>query len=446
MNGNCKRGNDSENKGKRRAEITELDIRKGKVGWYLNEKNLVGSLKLEGFTNLRTLIISSHQLIELDLSECKSLAELDCRSNELTSLNVNGCSNLKNIDCSNNNIRKLDLSTCPKLEVVNVNNCLELTSEKIKSNLYYNEEKGKLVKDDSKVKSGPQITKAKDGDTRNILIIGITGNGKSALANTLSDTSVANHFKEGSSSTSVTKNFQKSDIFEWQGKRYRIIDNIGFGDTNNISDKDVLFEIGKGIHSSKEGINQILFVFKGRFSPEHRAAFNLFKNLIAETKIIGFTTLVRTHFENFRTQQECQKDKDALLTQGREVTEIVNSCKDIIYVDNPSTQTSGDEKKRAKSKERVLNHLAENCQEIYKLKEWDSIHDQVAKCMNQIEKKEQELVQTDNSSEKTKLQGEIKENKNKIAEEVNVGLEASFGPLSAWIEVKNPNIWPFNKK
>src|SRR5207244_2262948 len=99
-----------------------LDIRKGKVGnnFFNNSKKLVGSLKLEGFTNLRTLIASSHQLIELDVSECKNLVELDCRSNELNNLNINGCSNLKKIDCSNNNnLNELDLSTCLKLEEVN---------------------------------------------------------------------------------------------------------------------------------------------------------------------------------------------------------------------------------------------------------------------------------------------------------------------------------------
>src|SRR5687768_14361993 len=118
LNGTCQRENDPENKNKTRKEITHLDIRKGKIGSFLSggDKNLVGSLKLERFTNLRTLIIFSHQLIELDVSECKNLVELDCRSNELNNLNVNGCANLKKLDCSNNNLSELDLTTCFKLE------------------------------------------------------------------------------------------------------------------------------------------------------------------------------------------------------------------------------------------------------------------------------------------------------------------------------------------
>src|SRR5580765_7263873 len=107
--GICKRDNDLENNGKARKGITLLDIRKGKVGngIFGRNKNLIEDLKLDGFAKLRKLIISSHQITELDVSNCPNLEELDCHGNELTSLNVTGCSNLKKINCSNNNIEKL---------------------------------------------------------------------------------------------------------------------------------------------------------------------------------------------------------------------------------------------------------------------------------------------------------------------------------------------------
>jgi len=212
IDGVCKRDNDVENnKDKKREEITELDIRKGKIGngFFRKNKNLVGSLKLKRFANLRKLIISSHQLISLDVSDCSNLEELDCRSNELTSLNVSSCSSLKKIDCSNSHLKELDLSTCARLEEVNINNCpKELTENKgsIKSSLDYDAEKSKLVK--GLAKNSPQINSVKEDDIRNILIIGITGSGKSALANTLSDKSDVNKFGEKDSGASVTKNFQ----------------------------------------------------------------------------------------------------------------------------------------------------------------------------------------------------------------------------------------------
>jgi hypothetical protein len=212
--GVCKRDGDLENKDKSRKGITSLDLRKGKVGngFFNNNKNLTEDLKLAGFTNLRKLIISSHQLTSLDVSNCPNLEELDCHGNELTSLNVTGCTNLKKIDCSNSPLRELDLSTCSKIEEVNINSCPNLIEEAINSNLNYDVDSGKLAK--GSVKNSPQITKAKEDDVRNILIVGITGNGKSALANTLSDASDSNHFQEKSSSTSATKSFQESNIFE----------------------------------------------------------------------------------------------------------------------------------------------------------------------------------------------------------------------------------------
>ena len=214
IEGVCKRDNDPENKGKKREEVTILDISQGKVGsnYFSDGKTLVGSLKLERFTNLRTLIVSSHQLISLDLSDCPNLEELNCQNNELTNLNVINCSNLKKINCSNNNIERLDLGACTKLEEVNINNCPNLTEEAIKSHLTYDVEKGKLAK--GSAKSSPQIRKVGEDDIRNILIVGITGNGKSALANALSDKYGSNEFGEGNFSISVTKNFQKSEVFQ----------------------------------------------------------------------------------------------------------------------------------------------------------------------------------------------------------------------------------------
>lgn len=63
--------------------------------------------------------------------------------------------------------------------------------------------------------------------------------------------------------------------------------------------------------------------------------------------------------------------------------------------------------------------------------------------MNQITEKEQQLAQTSNVSEKSRLQNEINETKGKIAEEVNVTLEAEISALpklTARIEMKNINI------
>jgi GTP-binding protein EngB required for normal cell division len=458
---------DKEYPANRRSEITELDISRGKVKrWPNHERTLKGDLNLRGFNNLRTLKCSGHELTNLYAGGCQYLTNLECQNNQLNSLNINGCSNLEKVNGSNNYISNLDLSTCAKLKEVNlflnnsleeidISNCPKLN----KIGFGFTRNKGKLVKVSQTVPA--------ESSVRNILIIGITGNGKSALANTLTNTS---KFGESCFGVSATKNFQSSNTFEWEkdGKKakYRIIDNIGFGDTAKITKADILYKIGEGISSAQEGINQVLFIFRGRFSPEHVKVFNVFKEFVSETGISRFTTLVRTHFENFQTPEECDKDRDALLTQSPEIIEIIDSCNGIVYVDNPAIpkiEEDDDEEireekeleislsgeKREDSRKVVLNHLIQNCSEIYKLKKWDGIYDRVNEYMKQIEEKEQELAKISNGSEKTRLQNEINETKGKIADEVDVTLTAeisAFPKLTAQMQMKNVNIWPFNKK
>src|SRR5205823_6360384 len=100
----------------------------------------------------------------------------------------------KKINCSSNNLSGLDLIACPNLEEVDINECPELAKDKIKSNLNYDKLSNTLIK------GRPQIAPAGENDVRNILIVGITGNGKSALSNTL--VGINDKFKESSASTS----------------------------------------------------------------------------------------------------------------------------------------------------------------------------------------------------------------------------------------------------
>ncbi|CAG8447703.1 9237_t:CDS:10 [Cetraspora pellucida] len=246
LEGTCKSNSDKENQGKKRDEIIILDLSKGKVGKRIfnDGKTLTGSLKLERFTNLRKLIISSQKITELDVSECPNLKEVD----------ISGCS--------------------------------ELTKEKIKSNLIFNLKKTKL----------------------------------STLANVLTDTK-----KDGK----IVK--------------YNIIDNIGFGDTRkeSIKEEDVLLRIGGAIYSAKEGINQILFVVRGKFTKEHTESFNLFENFISDTGITDFTTIVKTEFLDFRDEDSRKDDKVALIRENKDIRIIIEACNGIIHVDNPPMPKKG---------------------------------------------------------------------------------------------------------
>ena len=95
LNGKCQRKGDEENIGKKRSEITKLDI---------NKQNLTGEVKLSGFSNLTKIYCFKNNLTKLDVSNLPNLIELVCFENNLTDLNLTGCSKLAKLICCNNNL------------------------------------------------------------------------------------------------------------------------------------------------------------------------------------------------------------------------------------------------------------------------------------------------------------------------------------------------------
>src|ERR1043166_406064 len=104
-------------------------------------------------------------------------------------------------------------------------------------------------------------------EIRNLLIVGRTCRGKSALANVLSD---SNDFAESESSIKKINDFQKK-VFEWEGTKYCVVGTIGVdirqAERNKISSR---------IDLMPKKINQVLFVVDGRFATEEIEMFELF--------------------------------------------------------------------------------------------------------------------------------------------------------------------------
>ncbi|CAG8560042.1 1356_t:CDS:2, partial [Paraglomus brasilianum] len=182
--------------------------------------------------------------------------------------------------------------------------------------------------------------------TANILIIGRIGSGKSTLANLLfnkkenfeKEGSFKKVFKEGGSSVSKTKKIQVEE-FEDSGIRYRIVDTVGIGNTSMSLDK-VLRKLALMGYSVKDGLSQILFVTDGRLAEEENSTYDLLKKVVFDESIAEYTTIVRTNFA------------------------------EIIYVDNPPVDIADNEeivnlnmKRREKSREMLLEHLRNVCQD-----------------------------------------------------------------------------------
>ncbi|CAG8754126.1 11463_t:CDS:2 [Gigaspora margarita] len=233
-------------------------------------------------------------------------------------------------------------------------------------------------------------------ETKNILLIGGTGGGKSTLANVITNT---NDFKEGKLGISETKEIQtkefKNDNFD-----YLIIDNPGIGDTKLPTEK-TLDTIAEAVYLVKNGVSRVFFVTDGRFDTNEMATYNLLRAVIFDKDVTKNTTIIRTRFKDFKKSKKREEDIKAMIDQGGELAEIIKSCeKRVIHVSNPSIEIEGADKEetelnkkaRNKSREILLNHLSENCQtNSYKPPKLQALSDEIAGYMEGKKKLEEDL-------------------------------------------------------
>ncbi|RIA88997.1 hypothetical protein C1645_217450 [Glomus cerebriforme] len=213
------------------------------------------------------------------------------------------------------------------------------------------------------------------GSIKNLLIVGRTNCGKSALGNVLCNETC---FEENESTFRNSKDFQE-DKFRWNETEYRVVDmRIRSNDKNYLINR-----LCQVIYSMPEGISQVLFVIDERFTKEEIKTFKVFESTIFKTGIDKYTTIVRTKFENFKSKEECDNDKEDLCKAHKKISKL---CKNIVYVDNPPTKICvNDEddndtikfnkKRREKSRTILLSHLEKVCSnEYFKLNMWDKLN------------------------------------------------------------------------
>lgn len=91
-----------------RSSIKKMDI---------SNQDLVGPLKLEGFSNLENFDCSHNHLISLNLKDNNNLKEINCSHNNLAGLALGNNLALTDLDCSFNNLLNIEFITtlqCPK--------------------------------------------------------------------------------------------------------------------------------------------------------------------------------------------------------------------------------------------------------------------------------------------------------------------------------------------
>ncbi|CAI2169544.1 17491_t:CDS:10 [Funneliformis geosporum] len=411
--------NDKENYGKRREEITKLNI---------DKKNLEGSLILEGFTSLESFSCFNNKLTELDVSNCLNLKEFNCCKNQLTSLDISKNSHLVKFACSENQLtnlgnllKELDFSALnsEELESLNIssNNFpqQDLSFLDRFTNLKYlqigNYER-KKIKDSiynrffGSLELLRNLTKLEELDISNtdinqgieylpnsiteiyysikerkgskLIEIAEELSGKSALANLLVNKkenfeeqgTFKEEFIESDGSVVKTKSIQISD-FRVKDEKYQIIDTVGIGSGAKLKEEEIVREIFKACYEFGEGLLQVLFVIDKRVTLEEIRVYNIIRKKIFDDNITKYTTIVRTHFGNFRSQEKREEDENKL-KKANITKKMVGSCRNIIYIDNPSLSSADNEaeisvynKRKKESRDIILRNLAA-CQDFYK--------------------------------------------------------------------------------
>jgi len=282
---------------------------------------------------------------------------------------------------------------------------------------------------------------------RNIILIGRTGNGKSTLGNVLINRNgrFEEVFSEGEFGVSQTHETKTEDFWE-NGIRYRIIDTVGIGDTE-MTEQQVLYKIAEAAYKVRDGLNQVLFVTRGRFTKEEIFTYNLLREIIFDADIVNYTTIVRTNFSNFRNSSKCETDRAKMIGENPELSEVIRSCRKVVHVDNSpmniddELELSVNERKREESRSKMLVHLTTNCYFNYKPRNLDDLNSRIANHMTEIDKLQKQLREASNLNEqqRRRMQNDIDELRSKVSHSTRGFFQKTVGKVGegvGWVADK----------
>jgi len=257
-------------------------------------------------------------------------------------------------------------------------------------------------------------------EKRTILLLGRTGNGKSTMANVISNTG---HFAESEYGVSETRGIQEG-IFRVRKENvdFHIVDTIGIGDTR-FDEKEVLLKLAEATNAIKNGLNQILFVTSGRFTEEEVKAYTLLRTVFFAEDIGEYTTIVRTKFPSFRKVEKCKLDKEKMIAENEDVGDIIRSCKKLIHVNNLTEEEDPELKSRKECRDILRAHLKFNCGTVYRPRNLDEANERIRNHMTDREKTQKQM---DDLNEKLKQSEERMKDADEAARQREAKLQQDY--------------------
>ncbi|KAL3880581.1 hypothetical protein ACJMK2_032810 [Sinanodonta woodiana] len=165
------------------------------------------------------------------------------------------------------------------------------------------------------------------GKPLSLVLLGKTGHGKSATANSIFG---EERFESQMSSTSVTKRCKMEHGVIGEREIF-LVDTPGTMDTNDPD--SALLEISHAITFRPEGFHAFLIVLNlmSRMTKEEYMAVTLLKNMFGEDILMKYGIILFTHGDGFFQQMEVAKKKksfmDYVSSQTGDLGKLVKECK-----------------------------------------------------------------------------------------------------------------------